>query len=321
MTAHLRGPQATDSLSPELSVIVVVVDGGATLARCLEALGSQVGAPSLEIIVPFDDTISYVGALAERFPAVRFVPLGTLADADWPRGAFAQHDLYDRRRAGGLHAARGRLVAMVEDRGRPTSDWARAIAALHEGNDYAVVGGAVENGAHRVLLWAVYFCDFGRYQVPMEQIDPEYVTDVNICYKKEALHSVRDLWSQKYQEAQVNWALRRLGRRLYLSDRPIVVEERNPASLIVLLAERVQWGRVFGQVRGREMSRLRSLIWAAATPLIPPVLLVRHLRRQFQKRRNVAEFVRAMPAIVVLLHFWALGECIGYCESAFRRHR
>ena len=321
MTEQSAKPQGTDSSHPKLSVIVTVVDGGATLTRCLEALCHQVGAPTLEIIVPYDETISYVGSLAERFPTIRFLSLGRLVDAGSARGAFAQHDLYDRRRAGGLHAAKGRLVAMVEDRGRPKSDWARAIAALHEGNDYAVVGGAVENGSDSVLLWAVYFCDFGRYQVPLEQIDPEYVTDINICYKNEALNAVRDLWSQKYQEARINWALRRLGRRLYLSDRPIVVEERNPVSLIVLLAERVQWGRVFGQVRGREMSRLRSLIWLAAAPLIPAVLFARHFRTQLQKRRNIAAFVRAMPAIVVLLHFWALGECIGYCESAFRSHR
>ena len=26
-------------------------------------------------------------------------------------------------------------------------------------------------------------------------------------------------------------------------------------------------------------------------------------------------------ALFLPLHFWALGECIGYCESAFRSHR
>jgi len=321
MTEQLRGPQAADPSGPELSVIVTIVDGGATLVRCLGSLSTQVGAPSLEIIVPYDETISYVGALAERFPSIRFLKLGRLVDPGSSRGPFAQHDLYDRRRASGLHAANGRLVAIVEDRGRPKSDWAQAIVALHDGNDFAAVGGAVENGANSVLLWAVYFCDFGRYQPPLEQIDPEYVTDVNICYKKEALDTVRGLWNQKYQEPQINWALRRMGRRLYLSDRPIVVEERNPVSLAVLLRERVQWGRVFGHVRGREMSRLKNLIWAAATPVIPTVLFVRYFRRQLQKRQNITKFLQAVPAIVVLLHFWVIGECIGYCEAAFRLRR
>jgi hypothetical protein len=247
--------------------------------------------------------------------------LGTLVAAAASGGAYAQHELYDRRRAGGLHAANGRLVAIVEDRGRPRSDWAQAIAALHEGNDYAVVGGAVENGAESVLLWAVYFCDFGRYQPPLDQRDPEYVTDVNICYKREALYKVSDLWKQKYQEPEINWALRRLGQKLYLSDRSIVIEERVPMRLTALLAERVDWGRVFGQIRGREMSRMKCLIWAAATPVIPTILFVRHFRRQLRKRRKIAQFVYAVPAIVILLHFWVLGECIGYCEAALRSRR
>jgi len=321
MTEQFSESQSAHSPHPDLSVIVTIVDGGAVLTRCLEALCQQVGAPTLEIIVPYDESISEVGALAESFPTIRFLALGALVKADASRGAYAQHGLYDRRRAGGLHAANGRLVAIVEDRGRPKSDWAQAIAALHDGNDYAVVGGAVENGAASVLFWAVYFCDFGRYQPPLDQRDPEYVTDVNICYKREALDKVSDLWNQKYQEPEINWALRRLGRRLYLSDRPIVIEERNPMRLTALLAERVDWGRVFGQIRGREMSRLKCLIWAAATPVIPTILFVRHFRRQLQKRRKIAQFVRAVPAILVLLHFWVLGECIGYCEAALKSRR
>jgi len=321
MTEQFSEPQVTDSPRPDLSVIVTVVDGGATLTRCLEALCHQVGAPPLEIIVPYDETISEVGALAEHFPTIRFLRLGALAAVGSHRGAFAQHDLYDRRRAHGLHAVNGRLIAIVEDRGRPKPDWAKEIVALHEGSDYAVVGGAVENGANSVLLWAVYFCDFGRYQPPLDETDPEYVTDVNICYKREALDAVSDLWNQKYHEPEINWALRRLGRRLYLSDRPIVVEERIPIPLTRLLAERIQWGRVFGRIRGRQTTRLKSLIWAATTPVIPAILFFRHLRRQLRKGRNIAEFVRAIPAIVILLHFWVLGECIGYCEAAVQSRR
>jgi hypothetical protein len=76
---------------------------------------------------------------------------------------------------------------------------------------------------------------------------------------------------------------------------------------------------VFGQVRGRETSRLRSLLWAATTPALPFLLFVRHFRRQIQKGRNVGKFVAAAPAIFGLLSFWALGECIGYCEAAVHR--
>ena len=310
---------ADSSPHPVLTVVVTIVDGGATLTACLEALRQQVGAPTLEVIVPYDETISEVAALKERFPEFRFLNLGILVDPRSAKGAFVQHQLYDRRRAAGLRASNGRLIAMVEDRGRPKPDWARSITALHDGHDYAVVGGAVENEAESALLWAVYFCDFGRYQPPLDQPQPEYLTDINICYKRDALQAVHDLWRDRYQEAQINWALRRLGRKLYLSDRPVVVEKRIPESLTILLGERIQWGRVFGQVRGREISRSRCLIWAAGTPLLPTLLLVRHFRRQLHKRRHISEFLRAAPAMVVLLHAWSVGEFIGYWEAAFSR--
>lgn len=304
--------------SPALSVIVTVVDGGRILERCLDALTHQTDDPPLEVIVPYDDTIGDVSRLSDRFPGVRFLPLGSLNDPRLVRNEFAQHDLYDRRRAAGLEAASAPLVAMVEDRGRPRADWAREIIGLIEGGEYAAVGGAVENGADSIVLWAVFFCDFGRYQAPLDQIDPEYMTDVNICYTREALDSVRHLWAYKYQEAKVNWALRRQGRRFYLSDRPIVVEERRPTRMLRLFAERVHWARVFGQVRGRETSPLKSMLWALTTPLLPFLLFARHFRRQLRKRRHISEFVAAAPVTFALLAFWALGECIGYCEAAFR---
>jgi hypothetical protein len=65
---------------PDLSVIVTVVDGDPALSRCVEALVNQTDAPSMEIIVPYDDTIAEVGQLAGRFPMVRFLVLGSLSD-------------------------------------------------------------------------------------------------------------------------------------------------------------------------------------------------------------------------------------------------
>jgi hypothetical protein len=313
------GLTRSPSSLPLLSVIVTVVDSGAILTRCLEALEGQVDAPPMEVIVPYDDTTPEVARYADRFPRFRFLGLGSLRDPKEAKNEFAKHDLYDRRRAAGLRVAQGELLAMVEDRGRPRPDWAREIVGLIHGSDYAAVGGGVENGADRTVLWAVFFCDFSRYQPPLDILNPEYMTDVNICYTREALASVAELWDYKYQEARINWALRRQGRRLYLSSRPIVVEERVPIGLAKLFSERVHWARVFGQVRGRETSRMRSLIWAATTPLLPFLLFVRHFRRQLQKGRNVDKFLAAGPAIFALLAFWALGECIGYCEAVVHR--
>lgn len=299
-----------------LSIVMTVVDGEAALVRALEALRRQVDPPAMEIIVPVDDSIAEIARLAARYPEVRFVQLGPLSPPGATLDAFAQHAIYDRRRAGGLRAATGALVAMLEDRGLPRADWARAMVDLHAASRRAAVGGAIANGAAGRVRWALFFCDFGRFQAPLAQDDAEYVTDINICYEREAIESVRSLWEDRYFESQVNWALRRRGNRLQLSDRALVVLERGPIGLGAVMRERTGWGRIFGQVRGRETTPARCLAWAAVSPAIPWVLLARHFRRQLAKGHHMREFAGAVPAMVLLLHCWVLGEFLGYLDAA-----
>ena len=301
--------------APDLTVVVTVVEGGAALTRCLEALSAQIEAPAMEVVVPFDDTIQEVKELGRRFPGYRFVDMGTVAASDIPANEFTRHILYDCRRTAGLKAARGRYVAMLEDRGWPRNDWARTMVSLHELMPHAVIGGAVESGAVGILRWAAFFCDFGRYEPPLKGGNVEYVSDVNICYKRAALEAVRPLWESRYQETAVNWALQRQGLQLHLSDRPRVVEERGPLRLWPALAERVHWGRTFGYVRGRDGSHVASLGRLLIAPLVPFVLLLRHLRKQLAIRRKRSLFVRVLPATFLLMLCWSLGEAIGELEA------
>ena len=301
---------------PVLSVVVTVVEGDPALTRCLEALSMQTGAPDMEVIVAYDDAIPEVSELATRFPGVRFLDTGAISQG-MCRNAFAEHALYERRRAAGLRAATGRLVGMLEDRGWPRSNWATAVIELHDRTAFAAIGGVVEHGGRGALRWALFFCDFGRYQPRVREGDAEYLTDVNICYKREALEAVRDLWHESYQESTVNWGLRRRGYGLHLSQAPVVVEQRATVRLWHVIQERVHWARSFAHVRGREAgSPLTCVIWATATPILPLLLFVRHLQRQLRTRQHIPEFVRAIPATLTLLHSWSLGECIGYCEAA-----
>jgi hypothetical protein len=304
---------------PALSVVVTVVDGGAALTECIDALTKQRDAPATEIIVPYDDSVAEVGGLVERFPSVRFLHLGSLLARGERLNEFVRHRLFDIRRARGLRAATGGLVAIVEDRGRPRPDWARAIVDLHRSSSYAAVGGVVEHAGQGALRWAVFFCDFGRFQPPVFEDSPEYITDTNICYSREALEAVGDLWADRYQEPTVNWALRRRGLTLHLSERPVTMQKRDGITIGSVLLERVHWGRLFGHIRGREASAPRSLAWAATSPLLPFVLFARHLKRELKRRRNLREFVVAAPLMVPLLCAWALGECIGYLEAARSR--
>ncbi len=299
---------------PDLSVIVTVVDGGETLSRCLDALTVQEDAPLLEVIIPFDSTIREVGALADKYPDYNFLDLGTLAERQ-PDNAYEEHELFDRRRAGGLRAARANLLAMIEDRGWPRPNWSSEMMAAHVKYDDGVIGGGVDSAAQGIVRWAIFFLDFGRYQTPFETDNPEYVSDTNICYKRAAIDGVEPLWRFKYQESVVNWALRDKKAGLRLEAGPKTVQQRLGIGFIEMAMERIHWGRTFGQVRARDASLPARLKWIAITPLLPAVLYVRNLRRQMRLGRHMREFVTATPVMLYLLMFWSIGEFIGYLEA------
>jgi hypothetical protein len=313
---HEGTPVSAGTPEPRLSVVVTVVDGGAVLLRCLEAIAAQVGAPAMEVIVPWDETIGEVGTLAARFPRMTFLPLGRLWPAGRAASPFDAHVLYDRRRAGGLRAARGTLLAMLEDRGWPRPNWAATMADLHERLPHGAIGGAIENGAEDRLRHAVFHCDFGRYEPPLAGGEVDFASDINICYKRQALEGLRSLWSERYQEAEINWALLRRGDRLWLCDSPRVVQQRAPLSLAQALRERVHWGRTFGLVRGRAGSRMHALVRAVVSPLVPGMLLVRHLRRQRNRGRPLQSTLAGLPLMTLLVTCWAAGEAAGEFGAA-----
>lgn len=306
-------PDHVDGEQPDLSVVVTIVDGGEMLDRHLAALTNQEGECNFEIIVPYDITCADAVTLAEKYSHVRFLALGRIREG-MPGTQFDEHALYDIRRSEGLKRAKGRLIAILEDRGIPRADWAASMIRLHETHSAGVIGGAVINGVDQLMNWAIFFCDFGRYQPPLSEADPEYVTDVNICYKRASLMSIMDIWENAYHEPLVNTALRRAGHGLLLSDEAVVTQQRTGLRLGSLVSERFHWGRVFGRLRGGQLSRLRCIAFAALTPSLPLVLFVRHFRQQLKKGHHVDRFVKASPITALLLMFWSVGECFGYLE-------
>lgn len=300
---------------PDLSVVVTIVDGGDQLDRHLAALTRQTGRHELEILVPYDHISADAAKLADKYPGVRFIDLGRILGGMIPENPLQVHAFYDTRRARALKRASGRLIAILEDRGIPNADWAEKMIHLHETHADGVIGGSVENGVDALANWAIFFCDFGRYQPPLDVFDPEYVTDTNICYKREALMSVCDLWEALYQEPEVNWALRRAGTGLRLSDAARTVQHREIASLGSVASERYHWARLFGMVRGRELPRLQCAKLAVLAPALPAVLFIRHFRRQISKRQHVGKFLLASPYTLFFLVCWSIGECVGYIEA------
>lgn len=297
--------------------MLTVVDGGETLRRCLDALLSQARAPAMEILIPYDASIAPVRSIVDDAArragpvTVRGVDLGRIDTEREARPDAAQHERFDRRRAAGLAVARGDLIAIVEDRSVPRPDWAATACRVHEQHPNLAIGGAIENGRDHALNWAVYLCDFGRYQRPFAPGPRSQVSDVNVVYKRRAIEQTREIWKERFHEPLVHWALERSGESLFASPDLIVDQMRDNLSLGSLLRERVAWGRLFGTLRAREASPARRAVLVLASPLAPGLLFARIVRDQVAKGGSLARLAKVSPAVIVLLTAWVAGEVVG----------
>jgi len=294
---------------PALSVVVAVTSGGEQVDRCLEALERQRDAPAFEVIVPVDPALREVARWRRRFPSVEFLELRPAGDGSGPGH---RHLEYDRRRAAGLAAARAPIVALTEDHARPAVDWCSTIARSHAALPHAAIGGAIDDASRDRLSFAVWLCDFGRYQSPLPAGAVDAVSDVNVSYKANALEAIAAIWTGAYHETAVHGALRARGETLWLDPSIRVEQQRGPLRLADSLRERFAWGRLYAGKRTREISASHRRLLALGSPLLPTVLLARLVRTSWQRRRVRGRLLAALPLVVLLLCAWSAGEAAGY---------
>lgn len=310
-------------MSPLLSIVVIIASDTtadhadtASLAGCLEALEPQMDARR-EIIVPYHTRTRGIDELARRFPRVAFMRCDDLETSTSKSGTYGILDNHARHhalRARGVAQARGEIVGLLEDHDRPEPHWCARVSEAHRQRfvEYAAVGGAIENAIDRPLNWAVYFCDFGRYQNPVPAGESATASDVNVAYKRAALESIRALWRDDFNEVVVNGALHARGEKLALAPEIVVYQHRADLRLGRALLERLIWGRTYGAVRSGQWGRGKRLLYALGTPLLPPLLLLRMTLTVLQRGRQRGAFFKALPLIFILTLCWAAGECVGY---------
>jgi len=300
--------------NPALSVVVAIVSDtmsradASHLGPCLESLLRQTGAPPIEIVVPHHPFVEGIARMREQYPNVRFLEVSDLRTYTGRPGSREHHD---ELRARGLAAARGSIVALIEDHGVPAADWAARFMEGHHGA-YAGLGGAIENGIDRPLNWAVYFCDFLRYQNPLPEGETASVSDANVAYKRAALDSVRPIWQEIFHEASVNGALMAQGKKLALAPRAVLYQHRQGLRLGPAIRERFVWGRSYGATRARLAGAAQRLFWCAFAPGLPVLMLARMTLSAWKKRRTVSPFLKAMPFTTALVVSWSCGELTGY---------
>ena len=286
------------SPSPELSVVVVVLTGGASLRRCLEALQSQMLPEKLEIIVPHTENLKEADAFRRQFPRVRFLHAPGKAS-------------YAALRTAGVRAAGGRIVAITEDQCIPPGQWCANILTAHN-RPHAAVGGPVEKHQPDTALgWAIYLREFTNYIPPIEEGPSPFLTDCNVSYKSAALEQIRDVWADAFHEPDVHAALRLRGETLWLSAALVTLQQRT-MPLGVALRERYDFGRLYGSLRVASAPLWKRVLLILASPVLPLLFLGRVVLTVLRKRRYVAACLRAFPYLALFSLVWAWGEFVGY---------
>jgi hypothetical protein len=308
---------------PVFSVVVAIVSDTTDrpdtthLEPCLAALagvvGHQLGAPEMEIIVPYRPAVAGMARLHQQYPGVRFLEVTDLRTATGLGGGSREH--HDELRARGLAAACGDIVALIEDVGIPAPDWSARVLEAHR-QPFAGVGGAIENGIDRPLNWAVYFCDFLRYQNPLREGESAIASDANVSYKRAALESIRPVWQEFFHESSVNSALRARGERLALAPSVVLYQHRQGLRLKAALKERSVWGRSYAATRARLAGTPKRAFWAVFTPALPALMLARMTLMAWKKRRTRGAFLKALPLVAALVTSWSWGELVGYVTGS-----
>ena len=293
----------TGRLAPELSVVVIVVAGAATLARCLDALAGQAHAAAMDTIVVFDEGDRDVRSLGLRFAPVQWLAV--------PTGTTVPH-----MRARGLARARAPIVALLEDDCLVEPGWSAAVQAAHATRD-AAIGGAVEPGPYRRGLdWAVYFCEYGRFMAPFRPGADvlRALAGNHVTYKREALAATDLSGADGFVDVFVHAAWQRAGVPLRV-DETLVVRNVNRWSPADVTVGPFHHGRAFAAQRARGQSLLERVARCLAASALPAVLAGRIIRDAASTQRFVWRLVPAFPWIVLFVTSWSIGEAVGYLSG------
>lgn len=312
----------SNTQTPAVSVIVAIVSdttgqaNTAHLEPCLAALMKQVqpsesGTSNAEVIVPYHPNVRGIEEMQVRFPSVRFLKIVDLKTYTG-RGNSREH--HDELRSRGMLAANGAIVALIEDHGIPSDDWLERLIEAHRG-PAAGVGGAIENGVTRPLNWAVYFCDFLRFQRPLPEGAVANISDANASYKRVDLDAIRPVWQDVFDEFTINGALRARGEVLAFAPEAVLTQHRQGLRLVPALTERFVWGRSFGASRAKLAGTAHRLSRAILAPALPVVILVRMTVMAWKKKRTWGAFAKALPLTASLVLSWSCGEFVGYLSG------
>jgi hypothetical protein len=286
-----------------ISVVISAPPTGADLLRCLKALWPQAEREGAEVIVEHSGDEA-ANAIHERFPQVRY---------HHHKEALTIHEM----RGLGIAASKGQVIALLDAYSIVDSNWLSQVLKAHRENLDPVIGGIVEpyDSASQTLgHWAMYINEYARFMAPREAGRTDILAASNISYKRSALFTEVAPKFPVFWKEFVNRALVSAGHGLRMEP-SIVVHSRKLIPIAAFLRSRYDNGRCFAGMRAADYRRGRRILYALATPLLPPLFLWRCASHYWVKRRFRAQFLLTIPLQVLLFVSWSAGELAGYLRG------
>lgn len=287
---------------PSVSVVVASCRERELLETCLSSVLPQCRRIGAEVVVARPEDMGDLPALRRAHPEVRFEPA--------PEGSDVP-----RLRAVGMAATRGDIVALTEDHCVAEEGWLRSLVEAHaDGGE--VVGGAMDNArSGRTVDWAAFFAEYGFFgegagaERPRENGGPPPLTGANVSYARDLVDLVAERARRGEWENVIHDDLAASGRTMEFLESAAVSHNRS-WGLWEFCADRFRHGRDYARRRVVDAPAGRRWLLLAGTPLLPWLLAVRVGRAA--PSRHLGVYLRSLPATLLFLAAWSVGEAAGY---------
>lgn len=289
---------------PELSIILAT-DTADRVSALIQSLKTQTIADRIELVLVMNTLVdekefSQIASGLNSLQIIRVSSVNPLSVA----------------RALGVRAARSPYVFIAETHAYPDPDLAEKMVNLLSTEWDVVVPGFRNANPISGLSWAGFLSDYGAWsrQLPAGEIDRSPSHDAG--FRRQVLLDFGDrLEATLTFGDELFLTLRSRGRRCYF-DSSAGIQHVNINGFGSFVRERYLSGVLIGGYRSSRWTVGRRLFYAAASPLIPFVILSRIQRGIREAARRESLPASTMPAIVFGVVLKAAGEMRGYLFGA-----
>ena len=195
-------PASLAKLQPFISVVVCSYNGSATIPETLEEL-MKLNYSNYEVIVVNDGSTDNLAEIVKAFP-VQLIS--------------TENQGLSAARNTGLYAARGEIIAYIDDDAYPDRDWLSYIAYAYANSDHASIGGPnIAPCGEGFIATCVANAPGGPVHVLTSDEIAEHIPGCNMTFKTDALLEIGGfdpIFRNAGDDVDVCWRIQHSGRTI-----------------------------------------------------------------------------------------------------------